>query len=80
MILARAHTRILRRIDEVRIDVGLDENGQTRVDLVGQAIDRKRDLGSNARLVRRFVEALDEKLAADPRQILDATRQPQFTA
>jgi hypothetical protein len=63
----------------VRIRIGLDANGQTRVD-VRSASRSRRDWGSNARRIDRFLRALDAKLDATPAQILDATRQPQFTA
>ena len=75
-----AATLILRRPCEVRIRIGLDENGQTRVDLRTALVSGRRDWGSNARRIARFIVALDEKLAATPAQILDATRKPQFTA
>lgn len=80
LIHARVLTRVLRRVDDVRVRVGLDDNGQTRVDLISAALHRKRDLGSNARHIRRFIEELDARLQATPAQILDATRQPQFTS
>ena len=80
VLRARALTRIFRRVDEVRITVALDNNGQTRVDLLSVSPKRRRDLGSNARRIHRFLEELDAKLGATPAQILDATREPQFTA
>ncbi|MSR35836.1 MAG: DUF1499 domain-containing protein [Gemmatimonadetes bacterium] len=79
VIRARAVTRVFRRLDDVRVTIGLDENGQTRVDVASIALHRKRDLGSNARRIQRFLRALDEKLGATSEQILDPTRQPQFT-
>lgn len=80
VIRARALTRLFKKVDEVRVRVSLDENGQTRVDLVSTSLQRKRDLGSNARHIGRFLDELDARLRAAPGQILDATRQPQFTA
>jgi hypothetical protein len=80
IIRARALTRFFRRVDDVRINVGLDSNGQTRVDLVSESLKRKRDLGGNARRIHRFVGELDAKLGATPSQILDATREPHFSA
>ena len=79
VIRARALTRIFRRVDDVRITVALDDNGQTRVDLVSVSLRRKRDLGGNARRVQHFVRELDAKLGATQAQILDATRPPQFS-
>ena len=73
-------TRILRRTDAVRISVILDKNGQTRVDVVSVSLRRKRVLGANARHIDRFLRALDGRLEATPAQILDATREAQFSA
>ena len=80
IIRARVRTRILRRTDAVRISVILDKNGQTRVDVVSVSLRRKRDLGANARHIDRFLRALDGRLEATPAQILDATREAQFSA
>ena len=79
-IQAEAVSALWRRPAEVRIRIGLDANGQTRVDVRSASRTGKRDWGSNARRIDRFIRALDAKLAATPAQILDATRQPQFTA
>ena len=79
VIRARAHTRLFRRPQDVRVTIGLDENGQTRVDVAATLVDRKRDLGSNARRIQRFVVELDARLGATAAQILDSTRPPQFT-
>lgn len=79
-IRAEALTTVMRRPCEVRIRIGLDDNGQTRVDVRSALESGKRDWGSNARGIHRFIHALDEKLAATPAQILDSTRRPQFTA
>jgi len=79
-IHAEALTTVLRRPCDVRIRIGLDSNGQTRVDVRAALAAGKHDWGSNARRIQRFMEALDAKLAATPAQILDPTRQPQFTA
>lgn len=77
---ARALTRVLRRASEVRVKIGLDANGQTRVDITSISPNRKRDLGASARRIHAFLAALDHRLGAESHQILDATRQPQFTA
>ena len=79
VIRARARTLVLRRVDDIRITVDLDENGQTRVDVASVSLRRKRDLGANARRIHRFLRALDAKLGATPAQILDATGELQFT-
>ena len=75
-IRAEAISAVWRRLCEVRIRIGLDANGQTRVDV--RSVSGGHDWGSNARRIQTFVLALDRKLAATPAQILDATRQPQF--
>ena len=80
IIRARVRARVLRRVYDVRIAVILDENGQTRVDVVSASLRRKRDLGANARHIHRFLRALDAKLGATQTQILDATREAQFSA
>ena len=79
-ILAEAVSAVWRRPCEVRVRIGLDANGQTRVDVRSASRNAKRDWGSNARRIDRFFRALDQKLGATPAQILDATRKPQFTA
>jgi uncharacterized protein (DUF1499 family) len=62
VINAEARTLLLRYVDDVRITISLDENGQTRVDLVSASRKGSADLGTNARRVGRFLRALDRKL------------------
>ena len=71
---------LLRKVDDVRIEVILDENAQTRVDVVSVSLRSKRDLGANARHIDRFLGALDEELEATQDQILDARVEAQFSA
>jgi len=59
---------------DLRIEIGLDENAQTRVDLVAKARTERGDLGRCRRTVGRFLQRLDEALNAGPAQILDASR------
>jgi len=73
VIKAEARTLVLRWIDDVRIEVTLDENGQTRVDLVSASRASQGDLGRNARRVGRFLKVLDRKLDVKPGEILDPT-------
>jgi hypothetical protein len=70
LLEAEAQSSITKRISDVRIKVGLDSNGQTRVD--AQASERKSavELGGNRRRVKRFMAALDQQLGANPTQIL----------
>ena len=78
LIQAETVSLFLHRRADIRIQVTLDENAQTRVDLTSST-DGKAYWGRNARRIHRFLRALDAKLAATPVQILDATRRPQFT-
>ena len=47
---------------DVQIRVGLDANGQTRVDLVSASRVGRGDLGKNARRIGRFLRTLDREL------------------
>lgn len=73
-IRVESRTLIFRFVDDVRIRIGLDENGQTRVDLHAASRKGKGDLGRNPRTIGRFLRRLDRALGATPAQILDATR------
>jgi hypothetical protein len=63
---------------EVRIEIGLDENAQTRVDAWSNSGGTRGDLGRSRRTLGRFFRALDRGLAAGPGQILDPTRTPTW--
>ena len=76
---ARRTSLFLRRIDDVRIEVGLDENGQTRVDLSAASRQGRPDLGRNPRTIGRFLKLLDRRLDVRPEQILDPTRPPAWS-
>ena len=80
IIRARVRALLLRKVDDVRIEVILDENAQTRVDMVSASLRSKRDLGANARHIDRFLGALDQELEATQDQILDARVEAQFSA
>jgi hypothetical protein len=60
----------------VRVRVGLDQNGQTRVDAQLAETGDSIALGGNRGRLRRFISALDQRLGATAAQILDATREP----
>ncbi len=64
--------------DDVRVDIRLDEDGQTRVDLWSASRIGRGDLGRNRRTIGRFLRRLDRSLDAQPGQILDATRTPAW--
>jgi hypothetical protein len=63
---------------EVRIEIGLDQNAQTRVDAWSSCGSRRGDLGRNRRTLGRFFRALDRDLAPEPGQILDPTLAPAW--
>jgi hypothetical protein len=65
---------------DVRVRIGLDANGQTRVDVEARSRTSRGDLGGNRRRIRRFIAALDRKLEATPAQILDGSREASLTA
>ncbi|MDZ7780852.1 MAG: hypothetical protein U5R14_13105 [Gemmatimonadota bacterium] len=75
---ARSRTWPLGRVDEVMVSVGLDENGQTRVDLrcrrIGDQVVQRR----HPRLVRTFFARLDRALGATAADVLDPTRPPPW--
>ncbi len=77
---AIATTFLLHREDDVHIRIGLDENGQTRVDLESASRGGRDDLGRNARRIAKFCRRLDIALNAGPAQILDPTRTPTWTS
>ena len=77
-IHAESKTLVFRFVDDVHIEVGLDENGQTRVDLRSASRVGKADLGRNPRTIGTFLKRLDRALDARPEQILDATRTPTW--
>ena len=80
VIRATALSAILGHRHDVRVRVRLDENAQTRVDVLSVLPCRRGDWGANARRIHRFLGALDARLNATSAQILDSSRQPQFTA
>lgn len=78
-IHAESKTLVFRFVDDVHVRVGLDENGQTRVDLRSASRVGKGDLGRNPRTIGRFLDGLDRILDAGPDRILDPTRPPSWT-
>ncbi len=73
VIRCECETLFFRFVDDFFIKISLDENAQTRVDLISRSRVGKGDLGTNARRVGRFLRALDRKLGATPDLILDPT-------
>ena len=80
IILAEVRTLLSRRTGDARVEIGLDDNGQTRVDLRVVMRGTRQDMGGAARIVASFVKALDASLQARPDQILDATRTPSWSS
>jgi hypothetical protein len=72
---ARVVTTLTRRVHHLRVRVGLDANGQTRVDAQLTESVGSFSLGGNRRRLRRFMAVLDERLGATSAQILDAARE-----
>lgn len=58
---------------DVWIQIGLDEDAQTRIDVQGASRTERTDLGLTKRTVASFFRKLDKELAVRPTQILDPT-------
>lgn len=78
VIAAGTRARFFGQGDRVKIEIGLDENAQTRVDVSATSRSDRPDFGRNRRAIGRFLAKLDEALGAKPEQILDATRKPSW--
>jgi hypothetical protein len=77
---AEATTLALRLRDRVHVDIGLDENGLTRVDMSVTPARRWLDVGRGRRMVGRFVRRLDTGLGAAAAEIIDPSRSPSWRA
>jgi hypothetical protein len=66
VITAEARTPVFRFTDDVTIRIGLDDEGQTRVDVRSASRVGRMDLGTNARRILRFFRALEQQLARQP--------------
>ena len=78
LIIASTVSRIFGVRNDVRVKIGLDENGQTRVDLTSRSRSERPSLGRNRRIIARFLDRLDQRLDARPEQIIDPTRAPAW--
>jgi len=78
VIEAVAKTLIMRKEQDVRIEVRLDENAQTRVDAWSSSRIVRGDLGRNRRTIGKFVKRLDRALDVQPGQVLDPTIRPAW--
>ncbi|MDA0327617.1 MAG: DUF1499 domain-containing protein [Gemmatimonadetes bacterium] len=63
---------------DIRIEIGLDQDAQTRVDLRALSRNGRGDLGRNRRAIGRFTRKLDRLLDPRPGQVLDPTRSPRY--
>lgn len=75
-ILAEATTPVFRFVDDIRINIVLDANAQTRIDMYSASRTGKGDLGLNARRIGKFFQALDRRLEATPKEILEPAPVP----
>ena len=76
VIVGEARSLILRWVADVEVRIGLDENGQTRVDVRSSSRKGFADLGRNARRINRFLRRLDKSLVRKHKQ-LQKQRQKQ---
>jgi hypothetical protein len=70
VIVAQARALLFRFVDDVEVRIGLDLDGQTRVDVTSTSRRGRWDLGTNARRIRHFLRRLDRKVGAAPDVIL----------
>jgi hypothetical protein len=69
-IRAEAETFLFRFVDDVLVQIGLDVDAQTRVDVTSRSRKGKTDLGTNGRRIRKFLRALDGALDVRPELVL----------
>jgi hypothetical protein len=74
IIDALYRTRIFSIETDVWIQIGLDQDAQTRVDIQAASRTERTDLGLTKRTIGYFFRKLDAKLSVKPGQILDPTR------
>ena len=79
-IRAESKTLMLRFVDDVDIQVELDENAQTRVDVRSASRKGRGDLGRNRRTIGRLLRRLDKRVGAKPGQILDPTHPTSWSS
>jgi len=64
VIRAEARTLVFRFVDDVVINITLDHDAQTRVEMSSRSRKGGIDFGTNARRIGKFFRALDRKLRA----------------
>ncbi len=62
IIIAESETRWFGWVDDVRIEIRLDDDAQTRLDMRSVSRSGRADLGANARRIADFCRTLDERL------------------
>lgn len=62
VLQVEARSLIFRRMADFEVRIGLDEDGQTRVDVRSASRKGFADLGGNARRIGRFLRKLDKTL------------------
>lgn len=70
VVEAQAKRPLLGGAVQVKIQVGLDANAQTRVDAAARGSTRGSAPGIGARRIKSFFRALDRELAVRPEQLL----------
>ncbi len=80
VITARRDGALLRREADVRIEVGLDENAQTRVSLEARAADGRVDGRPGRRAIALFLGRLDEALGLAAPRAADAAGAPTWSS
>jgi hypothetical protein len=78
LIQATAKTLLFGWEADVRVNIRLDENAQTRVDLWTASTSNRGDFGRSRRWIGKFLRRLDRQLEVRPGQILDPTRAPAW--
>lgn len=63
-------TLVLRFVDYVQVSVGLDDDGQTRVDVISASRAGRGDFGRNSRTIGRYLRRLDRALDVQTGQTL----------
>jgi hypothetical protein len=66
-IVAESATRMWKFVDDVWIRISLDDDAQTRVEMISASRVGRADLGTNARRIARFLHALDRHVLGDSR-------------
>lgn len=64
--------------DDVRVEIRLDENAQTRVDVWSATQKSRAPFGRTRRVIGTFLRGLDDRLEVGPGQILDPTIPPAW--